>query len=178
MILKKFTLGLKAIKFSVVLNPESKDENVATEERSVVAHEQPLPELPSAFGALPPVFCEIMELPAEYATGLSITGITISHTKQGTRSVKLHAKKQLETRTDFLHPISSPMIQIDKPAEGESGDVQLKDKKKLNALNKAIKEAERYADGKRSQKLLDFSTAKAALQSTADAGQEQLGFGS
>ncbi|GAA5117080.1 hypothetical protein JIN84_17970 [Luteolibacter yonseiensis] len=176
--LKKFTIGSKAIKFAVVLNPESKDENVATEERNVTAHEEPLPELPAAFGKLPPVFCEIMELPAEYATGLSVTGFTISHTKQGTRSVKLHAKKQLETRTDFLHPMSSPMIQIDKPADGESGDVQLKDPKMLKALNKAIKEAENYAGGKRSQKLLNFNEGRAGLQALADQGQSQLGFGS
>lgn len=175
--LKKFSLGTKAIKFAIVLNPETTDENVATEERSVVAHEEPLPSLPKAFGALPPVFCEILELPAEYATGLSIYGFTISYTKQGTRSIKLRAKKQLESRTEFLHPMDAPMIQIDKPADGESGEIQIKDSKLLKLVIKAIQEAEKYANGDRSQAILGFDQAKAALQATADKGQDMFANG-
>lgn len=37
---------------------------------------------------------------------------------------------------------------------------------------------EKYMAGERSQQLLDFDQAKAALKATADQGQEQLGFGS
>lgn len=176
--LNKFSIAPKAIKFAIVLNPETTDENVATEERSVTAHEEPLPSLLKAFGALPPVFCEILELPAEYATGLSIYGFTISYTKQGTRSIKLRAKKQLESRSEFLHPLDAPMIQIDKPADGESGEVQIKDAKLLKLVIKAIQEAEKYANGERSQAILGFDQAKAALQATANKGQDQLGFGS
>lgn len=172
--LNSLTLGRKAIKFAVTLNAGSKDENVATEERSVTAHEMPYDTLPDAFGKLPAVFCAILELPAEYATGLSVTKILISRTKQGTRSVRLWGKKQLESRTDFLHPMTTPVVQIDDNADGESGEVQVKDRNHLDLIFKAILEAEKYAKGERHQKLLDFETSKAALQATADEGQRQL----
>lgn len=172
--LKLISIGLKAIIFDITLNPGSTDESVAVEERRVTAHEAPLPELTAAFGKLPPVFCEILELPADYQTGISIYKMAISRTKAGTRSVKLWAKKQLESRTDYLHTMFTPVVQIDKPADGESGEVQVKDKKHVALLLKALHEAERYAKGERSQQILNFNEAKAALNATADQGQQQL----
>lgn len=172
--LNSLSIGRKAIKFNVTMNAGNTDESVPTEERSVTAHEAPLDSLPAAFGQLPPVFCKILELPAEWATGLSITKILISRTKLGTRSVKFWGKKQLETRRDFLHLVTTPVIQIDNPADGESGEIQLNDKAMIDLILVAIHEAEQYAGGKRSQKLLDFDEAKAALNATADVGQQHL----
>ncbi len=176
--LKFLTIGRKAITFGVTVNPNSDDDAVATEERTIIAHEAPLPELTNAFAKLAAVFCEVMEFDQSYADGLSVFRLSISYTKAGTRSVRFRATKQLECRKDYLHKIDCPMVQIDKPQDGESGEVDLKDKKHVALVIKAIKAAEDYANGKRSQALLNFDEAKAALQATADKGQEQLGFGS
>ena len=168
--------------FSAIMNIKTADGKDAKEARSVNAYEEPLPSLTKAFAALPAVMVALWDIPdseKEYVDRIKVHGITISHTKQGTRSIILRGKVQLDSRTEYLHPMESPMIQIDENAEGESGEVQISDPKHLKAIKKAIQECEGYADGtKRSQKLLDFSESKAALQAVADEGQEQLGFGS
>ena len=160
--LRTFSIGRKAIVFDVTLNPNPDSEVDATEERRITAHEAPLITLTNSFAALGAVFCAIMEVPADYSTGLSITKITVTTTKGGTRSIKLRGKKQLDTRTGLLHPIDTPFVQIDKPADGESGEIQL-DKKLVTLVCKALKEAEGYASGKRSQQLLNLDEDKEAL---------------
>jgi len=170
--LKFLSIGRKAITFGVTVNPNPEDEGVATEERTIVAHEAPLPELTSSFAKLAAVFCEIMEFDPSYADGLNVTRIGLSYTKQGTRSIRFRATKQLECRRDYLHKMDCPMVQIDKPAEGESGEVDLKDKKHVKLVTAAIKAAEDYANGKRSQTLLNFDEAKAGLQALADKGKD------
>jgi len=171
--LQFLSIGRKAITFGVVVNPDPKNESVATEERTIVAHEAPLADLSNSYANLAPVFCDILEVEPSWTDGLSIYRMSISHTKAGTRSVRFFATKQLNCRRDFLHKVQSPMVQIDKPADGESGEVQL-DKKQVNLVLKAIKAAEDYANGKRSQSLLNFDEAKAALQATADKGKDLL----
>ena len=176
--LKFLSIGRKAITFGVTVNGNPEDETVASEERTIMAHEAPLPELTNAFAKLAPVVCEIIEVDQSWADGLNISRIAISYTKAGTRSVRFKCTKQLECRKDFLWKLDTPMVQIDKPADGESGEVDITDKKHMKLVLDAIKQAERYANGERSQSLLNFDEAKAALQATADQGQEQLGFGS
>ena len=161
-------IGRKDIEFSVSVNVESTD---STEERKITAHEAPLIELTNAFSKLSKVFCTIMELPDDYAEGLSVIRLGVSYTKSGTRSVKFKATKQLDCRRDFLHTIESPMVQIDKPDDGESGEVQV-DNNHLTAITTAIIEAERYAKGERSQQLLNFDDG--ALQATVNIGKEDL----
>ncbi|MFT3992419.1 MAG: hypothetical protein QM680_13525 [Luteolibacter sp.] len=168
------SVNRKAIHFGITLN--ANNENDAAEERRVVAHEAPLPELTNAFAELGKVMCDICEWPADYVSGLSVFRLTISYTKHGTRSVKFKATKQLNCRREFLHKLDSPMVQIDKPADGESGEIQL-DAKSVALVAIAIKEAERYAKGERSQTLLNFDEAKAALQATADLGQDMFAQG-
>lgn len=171
--LKYLSIGRKAINFGVVLNPDSDEDTVATEERRITAHEAPLPELSEAFSKLAPIMCDILEVERGWADGLSVTRLSISHTKHGTRSVRFRATKQLECRKDYLHVVDSPMVQIDKPADGESGEIQV-EKKHVEVIVKAITEAERYAKGERSQALLNFDEAKAALQATADLGKQDM----
>lgn len=171
--LQFLSIGRKAITFAVVVNPDPQNDSVATEERTVIAHEAPLEELTTSFAKLSPVFCDILEVEPSWSDGLSIYRMSISHTKAGTRSVRFYATKQLNCRRDFLHKVQSPMVQIDKPADGESGEVQL-EKKAVALVLKAIKAAEDYADGKRSQTLLNFDDAKAALQATADIGKKDM----
>lgn len=175
--LKKFTIGKKSMDFSALINFTNNEGKEAKEMRNVSAYEEPLPALGSAFADLRQVLASSWDIPdaENYSDRVTVHGITISHTKAGTRSVIIRGKVQLDSRKDYLHPFISPMMQIDKPADGESGDVEVRDPKHLKAIFKAIKEAEGYADGsKRSQKLLDFSEAKAALQATADKGQDMF----
>jgi len=160
--LKSLSVGRKAIIFNITLNPLSTDESAAVEERKITAHEAPLPELTDAFGKLGAVFCEILELPSDYATGLTVNRIQVTRTKGGTRSVCFRATKQLDIRTDYLHTLTTPFVQIDKPAEGESGEIQV-ESKHVKAIVKALNECERYAEGERSQQLLSFDKDKEAL---------------
>ena len=171
--LKFLAVGRKAITFGMTVNPNG-DDTAPTEERTITAHEAPLPELTNAFAALNAVFCDVMEFEPIYKDGLNVTRIGISYTKAGTRSIRMKATKQLECRKDFLHKMDCPMIQIDPPADGESGQVDIEDKKLLKLVMKAIKAAEDYANGKRSQTLLNFDDAKAALQATADVGKRDM----
>lgn len=162
----------KAVTMNVVANKDTDDTNDLVESK-ITAKEEPLPSLTKAWAALPAVFCEILELDASYTAGLIINKMAIRRTKQGTRSVILHATKQLECRSEFLHTMSTPCVQIDKAADGESGAVEI-DKKLATAVQKAILESEKYLAGERSQSLLDFDSAKAALQATADLGKGGL----
>jgi len=169
--LNSISIDAKSVIMRVVANKESGDESNDLIESKITAKEEPLPSLTKAWAALPAVFCEIMELPKEYTEGLTITRMAIRRTKQGTRSVILHATKQLECRSEFLHEISCPCVQVDKAADGESGAVQL-EKKLCTAILKAIHESERYLSGDRSQTLLNFDEAKAGLQAVADKGKD------
>lgn len=170
--LNSIHIDTKAITLRVVANKETDDQNDIVESK-ITAKEEPLASLTKAWSALPSVFCAIMEFPPEYMEGLVITKLAIRRTKLGTRSVILHATKQLEVRSEFLHTISTPCVQCDKAADGESGAVQL-DKKLCEKITKAIHEAEQYMDGHRSQTLLQFEDAKAALNAVARQGQENL----
>ena len=170
--LNSISIDNRAVIMRVVANKETDDTNDVVESK-VTAKEEPLATLTKAWAALPAVFCEIMELDSNYTEGLVITKMAIRRTKQGTRSVVLYATKQLECRNEFLHPMMTPCVQIDKAADGESGPVQI-EKKMATAIGKAIHEAERYMAGERSQTMLDFDEAKAALQMTADKGQDLL----
>lgn len=156
--LKSFALGRKTIVFDITLNPQSTDDHAATEERRVHAVEEPLPELIKAFDNLKDVFIAIMELPKDYTEGLSISKITVSRTKHGTRSISLSAKKSLSANKGMLHAMNTPLVRIEKPADGESGDQEIETKHAKLVLT-AIHEATRYANGERSQKLLGLDGA-------------------
>jgi hypothetical protein len=175
--LKYLSIGRKVVKFAVSTPVDPDNDSSPTEECSISSRQAPLIDLTNAFSKLAPIMCAICEWPQEYAEFLSVTRITISHTKAGTRSVKFTATKQLNCRRDFLHTFDSPMVQIDKPAEGESGEVQV-DKKHSELIKKAIREAERYAKGERSKTLLAIDEADAALQATADVGKNEDMFAS
>lgn len=173
--LNSISIDNKAVIMRVVANKETDDSNDLIESK-VTAKEEPLPTLTKAWNALPAVFCEILELDASYTEGLVITKLAIRRTKQGTRSVILHATKQLECRSEFLHTMSTPCVQVDKAADGESGAVEI-EKKLADKVHKAIHESERYMAGERSQTLLDFESGKAALQATADQGKDMFANG-
>lgn len=174
--LNSIHISSKAITLKVTANKEL-DKNVNDQIESVVtAKEEPLDSLTKAWDKLKTVFCEVLELDSSYTEGLTITKMAIRRTKQGTRSVVLSATKQLECRRDFLHKLQTPCFQVDAAAEGESGGVEV-EKKLATLVTKAIHESERYMEGHRSQQMLDFESAKAGLQATADLGKQELGLG-
>lgn len=127
----------------MTLNPNSSDPVKAEERRNIVCKEEPLPELKEAISKLSSVFCEIMGFPKDYTTGLAISRIEISRTKHGTRAVRLKGRKNLDTIGGELHPLVAPFVKIDKPTEGESGDVLI-GKAAVTKINNAI--ADKGAD--------------------------------
>jgi hypothetical protein len=171
--LKSIVIGNKAINFTKLVNPGSDNPAAPEEEHKVTAHEAPLPELGAAFGKLRTIVCDIMAIPKDWAEGVAVTTMRISTTKHGTRAVQLGFKKPLETIGGQLHAMETPYVKIDKPADGESGEMSIP-KKSADLIKAAIHQAERYAEGERSQTLLDFEKGKEALQLTADKGQDQL----
>jgi hypothetical protein len=169
--LKHITISPKEIKFKQTTEAKKHED---TQEIITHGEQEPLPEFNTAFDDLRNIFCDVCELPKSFAEGLTITKLTITYTKQGTRSVSLAVKKELETRTDHLWAFECPFFQVDEAVDGESGSVKI-NKEAQDAFLTAIHEAERYAAGDRSQGLLNFDESKAALQATADKGQGELG---
>lgn len=174
--LNRITISSKAVTLKVEANKDTEDDTNDLITSTITAREEPLGSLTKAWDGLKKVFCEIMELPASYTEGLTITSMSIRRTKQGTRSVVLGATKQLDCRHNFLHTIDAPCVQIDSAMEGESGAIQI-DKKLASVVTKAIHESERYMEGERSQKVFDFEKNKAALQATADLGKDMFAEG-
>lgn len=156
--------------FTALYNTENDEE--PHEERNVKAKEEPLAELNEAFSALPKYFCEIMALPASWCEGLVVDEITVKRTVNGTRSVQLRAKKNLDTIGGNLHTVDAPFAKIDQPGDGESGEQQVSNEARA-AILKALHECERYAKGDRSQQLLNFEEGSAALNAQAQMGEEQ-----
>lgn len=170
--LKSLSIGRKAITFSALSYPEDGGGSTP-EEIKVTSQQAPLIDLTNAFSKLAPVMCRICEWEPGYQDMLFVKKISISYTKAGTRSVKFVASKQLNSRRDHLHTFECPFVQIDKNADGESGEVQV-DKKDAVIITAAIKEAERYAAGERSANPINFDEAKDALNATADQGRDLL----
>lgn len=171
--LNKITIGRKNIKFSVVYNPDSGDETKSEEEHKVTAYEQPLPDLSQSFGELPKVLCEAMAFSKGYISGMVVDQLAIRRTKNGTRAIQLRGLKSLETIGGEPHKITAPWVKIDKPEDGESGEVQLKSPA-IELVEAAITAAEAYAQGQRSQELLNFDEDKAALNAQANENQPEL----
>ena len=170
--LKSLSIGRKAIKFVRVLNPDSDDDTVSTEEHAVTAKEAPLPELSEAFSRLPKVVCSIMGWPQDYAAEMIVNKLSMSYTKHETRSVAFVFNVPIYTVGGFRHTMDSPFVRIDKPADGESGDLEVT-YEQAELIEAAIREAERYAKGERSQQVIDFETASKGINAIADLGREQ-----
>lgn len=168
--LNRISISPKSVTMSVSANKETDDINDLVESK-ITAKEEPLPTLTKAWDGLKKVFVSILELPDDYVDGLTVTTLSIRRTKAGTRSVTMEATKQLECRQSFLHTLTTPCVQIEASADGESGAVEI-EKNLAEAVMKAIHESERYMEGERSQQLLDFDKAKAGLQAVADLGKE------
>ena len=170
--LNSFSIDNKAIILKVVANPNLDSNEKDLIESKITSKAEPLPEFHEAVAQLPTVFCSVMELDPSWKNGLVIDKVSISRTKQGTRSVVLSGTKQLECRSEFLHPVSSPCIQIDDSSDGESGAVAIPSAL-AEVVAKAIDQAERYMNGERAQGEINFNEAKAALNAVAKKGKDK-----
>jgi len=129
-----------------------------TEKQDITAHEAPLPSFDKAMQALKEVVVNILDIGNEYKHSMTITAMTISHTKHGTRSVSINFLKTL-TATEANHRLNTPMFQIDDSSEGEEGRKQCA-KKHGELVAKFIEEAEAYASGERAQQMLPLDDGK------------------
>ncbi len=171
--LNKFIRDRKNIRFKITLNSDNDDVEVDGEERSIIAHEKPLPALDKALSALRVFFAVSLEIPEPetYAETVLVHGIAITRTKAGTRSIILLAKKELSTRRSSLLKMQSPLLQIDRPADGESGEIEI-EPKYLKLVTKLITECEKYSQGERAQGRLDFDEDAEALNAVAAQGKD------
>jgi hypothetical protein len=124
----------------------------SVEDRDIIAHEAPLKSFDLCLQELAAVVCAVLQLPSDYATGMTVRSLTVSHTKRGTRSVAIKAIKGLDT-TGRNHPITTPLFQVDDGAEGEDGRMECT-QAQAELVDAMIQEVERYADGERQQGLL------------------------
>lgn len=119
------------------------------EDRDHTAHEAPLAEFDQALANLAPVAAKVLELPPDYAVGISVHTLSLTYTKQGTRTATLTFKKQLDS-TLSMHPMATPAFQIDDGGTGEDTRRQCTPKHAA-AIVRMIEAAEAYANGSRQQ---------------------------
>jgi hypothetical protein len=126
----------------------------SVEDRDIIAHEAPLKSFDICLQALAAVACAMLQLPPDYAIGMTVRTLTVSHTKRGTRSVVIKVIKALDT-TRRNHPITTPQFKIDDGAEGEEGSMEC-EQSHAEMVDAMIYEVEQYANGDRQQALLPF----------------------
>lgn len=163
------TLEKKHVIFKYAVNVNTEAESTKSEE----CPEAPLPELSEKFNLIPRIVCKIMGWPVKYATAMNVYRIALSYTKHGTRSVSFKFEKSIETIGGEMHKMTTPLVRIDAPADGESGKRELTEEE-VATIEELIFECERYIGGDRSQQMLNFKEAKAALNATADIGSRDM----
>lgn len=135
-------------------NPGKTIDHTSMEERTVVAHETPLKSFDEALQELTSVACSILELGVSYQKGIEVRALGISYTKHGTRSAQIFFRKYLD-KTETWHPLATPVFQIDEPKSQETSKRQCS-APHAKLVADMIREANKYAAGKRQQTLLDF----------------------
>lgn len=170
--LKSIRKNAKNITFAAEYNADT--ENVeAKEERKVTCQEMPNPEFGEALQALTTVVVDVMSLPKDWVVGMAIAGFSVSYTKQGTKSMQIIFDKALDKMGGISHRMNSPMFRIDEPADGEDGSVEI-EQKSVTACHSAIREAELYAKGNRSQQTFDQHLEEMkALANSGDDDEQQ-----
>jgi len=147
--LKSIKTNKKNIVYTAVYNVGS-DNVEATEERKVICHELPKDSLGEALQNLNSTVIEVMGFVKDYREGMVVDGFSLSHTKNGTRSMEISFTKQLDNIGGKPHKLKTPFFRIDDPADGENGSVNI-EAANVKACKHAIHEAKSYAKGDRSQ---------------------------
>lgn len=131
--------------------------HLAIEEREITCKEAPLSSFDEALQNLKEVAITILGAPRSWLKDITITGLSISHTKRGTRSLVIRFDRFYQS-VEKTKAEATPMFQIDNPSDGEEGRPNVV---KMHAEMCAvmIAEAERYAAGERQQVLLPLEEA-------------------
>lgn len=127
------------------------------------------PEFKSALQKLVIPVIEVMGLPKDYRDNMTITGFTMSYTEQDTPSMSIIFEKQIEKLGGKSKMFTCPFFRISKPADGESGDLEV-EAKTAKMCHDAITEAKSYIAGNRAQ--LTMKAVTDALNATVDKGED------
>lgn len=141
-----------------------------TEEATMKAPEAPLPSFDKSIEALTPVVQKVMEFKS--VAGLTPFGISVSHTKHGTRSVVIHFNRTLQ-QTGRTYQDKTIAFRIDNPASDETGERECSAAEATLCIA-AIDEALRYANGERSQQLLPLESQDAEPSGGSTESTESL----
>ena len=145
--LKKVTLSTAAIHV-VTLDPESDNEY------SEKTHEAPIPTFYESFKELWMVVCEVMEVSKKWAQDIKVTGLSLTYTNLGTRTVTVHYRRNCLKGTKWF-TMATPAFQMDPPQDDESDQAECSSQAR-QMLVTAIEEAEGYASGERAQGEINF----------------------
>lgn len=171
--LKSIKRNPKNVIYSALYNT-NEDNLEADEERKVICQELPTHELDEAMQNLNLVIIEQLELPKTWVEGLVVHGFTMSYTKHGTASMQIIFSKQLEQTGGKAHQIKTPMFRIERPSDGEDGDIETS-ADNARRCHEALTQAEMYAQGHRSQMTFDEWNEQNGALSNADSDEtEQL----
>lgn len=116
------------------------------EEHSASYKDNPLPSFGPALDALAPLVCELCELPRDYMTGLTVSGLTLAESGK-VECVTIVAKKEIAGNSRPFN-IATPLIPIDQPEEGEGSHLTIA---QAILVETALEEARKYIRGERSQ---------------------------
>ncbi len=118
------------------------------------SHEAPLPAFDEAMQQLAGVVCNILSVPPDWKKGVTVTALHLTYTETGVRTAVVSFVKNIDA-TGSLHPMKTPAFQIDDDKKDAKGRRQCA-KKHAEDVIEFIKQAQKYADGDRSQQLLEF----------------------
>lgn len=134
-----------------------------TDEFSLVSTEQPTHRFVEALQALVPHVLRICELPDQYGNGITVLGVSFSHTNDVMGAVMTATKKLCHSTSPML--INTPH----KPSEPYSGDDDSNclDLETVQALQSVWDQALAYLRGDRAQMLLPFGDQETADEEAA-----------
>lgn len=133
---------------------ETKTKEVSSAEViDLTAHDAPLPAFDKALQSLGPVAALALGCPSSYADNVEVESFSLSYTENGVRSVVIHIIKPLLQGT-ASHKLKTPTIQIED--DKQTGERRQCTPNHAERVIDAIKEAQRYVAGDRSQQVLGF----------------------
>lgn len=136
------------------------------EEHSASYKDNPLPSFGPALDALAPLVCELCELPRDYMTGLTVSGLTLAESGK-VECVTIVAKKEIAGNSRPFN-IATPLIPIDQPEEGDGAHLTIA---QAILVETAIAEARKYIRGERSQGQMKLA-AEESKEEEPDDGSE------
>jgi len=134
------------------------DGHLAVHEMDGTFHEAPLQSFDDAMQKLAPIAGNWLEAGSDYGENAAVRSVTLSYTKNGTRSATIGFRKPLDIVDGSLLMVT-PCVQVDEPQGSEETPRQCA-KKQAEAIYKMIAEAERYLAGERQQMILPLAAAK------------------